>query len=148
MWQYNYTDELYHWGVKGMKWGVRRYQNSDGSLTPAGKKRYTDKELEAAGELLKKGGTIASKAAKDIDTSKPKKVRMDLSKMSDEQMRKEINRELLERQYNDLFAPPTKAEKGKRVAKTALTVAGGVMTAGATALSIAVMINQLKSKAG
>ena len=32
--------ELYHWGVKGMKWGVRRYQNKDGSLTPAGKKRY------------------------------------------------------------------------------------------------------------
>jgi len=32
--------ELQHHGVKGMKWGVRRYQNADGSLTPAGKKRY------------------------------------------------------------------------------------------------------------
>ena len=32
-------DELYHHGVKGMKWGVRRYQNKDGSLTKAGKKR-------------------------------------------------------------------------------------------------------------
>lgn len=32
--------ELYHSGIKGMKWGIRRYQNPDGSLTPAGRKRY------------------------------------------------------------------------------------------------------------
>lgn len=34
--------ELYHHGIKGQKWGVRRFQNKDGSLTPAGKKRYDD----------------------------------------------------------------------------------------------------------
>lgn len=33
-------NELYHYGVKGMKWGVRRYRNKDGSLTQNGKKRY------------------------------------------------------------------------------------------------------------
>ena len=35
-------NELYHHGIKGMKWGVRRFQNEDGSLTTAGKKRYGD----------------------------------------------------------------------------------------------------------
>jgi len=35
-----YSTELYHHGIKGQKWGVRRYQNEDGTLTPEGKKRY------------------------------------------------------------------------------------------------------------
>lgn len=37
-------NELYHHGIKGMKWGIRRFQNKDGSLTKAGKKRYGDDE--------------------------------------------------------------------------------------------------------
>lgn len=34
------NSELYHWGIKGQRWGVRRYQNEDGSLTEAGRERY------------------------------------------------------------------------------------------------------------
>lgn len=44
-------DELQHHGVKGQRWGVRRYQNADGSLTAAGKKRY----YKADGTLTIKG---------------------------------------------------------------------------------------------
>lgn len=40
----DYRDELYHHGIKGQKWGVRRYRNPDGSLTEAGKKRLKRKE--------------------------------------------------------------------------------------------------------
>ena len=61
-------DELCHWGIKGMKWGVRRYQNPDGTLTPAGKKRYSTKnnfKLEKTGNrytLENRDGKIAAEA--------------------------------------------------------------------------------------
>lgn len=44
-------NELYHFGIKGMKWGVRRYQNKDGSLTSAGKRRYNEKEASKREKL-------------------------------------------------------------------------------------------------
>lgn len=48
--RYIKTDELQHHGIKGMKWGVRRFQNKDGSLTLLGKKRYRDDDV-----VIKKG---------------------------------------------------------------------------------------------
>lgn len=47
-------NELYHWGIKGMKWGVRRYQNADGSLTPAGQRRLAKRENKRADRAKKK----------------------------------------------------------------------------------------------
>lgn len=42
-----YPNELYHYGVEGMRWGVRRYQNPDGSLTAAGRRRYAIDEARS-----------------------------------------------------------------------------------------------------
>ena len=55
MWQYNntYPSELYHWGIKGQKWGVRRYRNADGTLTPAGQKRYQKEANKDAKEYAR-----------------------------------------------------------------------------------------------
>lgn len=57
--------ELYHHGVKGMKWGVRRYQNTDGSLTPAGKRRYYDTP-----ELNKQKSELESLKARKAESAK------------------------------------------------------------------------------
>lgn len=50
MWCYahGYSSELYHHGILGQKWGIRRYQNADGSLTEAGKKHYARQEASDA----------------------------------------------------------------------------------------------------
>ena len=67
------VEELYHHGIKGMRWGVRRFQNKSGSLTPAGKKRYSDDDrktqVSGKGEkvfnALKKGANAALDKASD-----------------------------------------------------------------------------------
>ena len=50
-------DQINHHGIKGMKWGVRRYQNEDGSLTPAGQKKNDRKKLHK--ELRKENKSLA-----------------------------------------------------------------------------------------
>lgn len=75
-----YIDELYHHGIKGMKWGVRRFQKRDGSLTPLGKKRVKSEDHVRAQSLKKKK----------------------LSEMSNAELRELNNRMQLESQYKNL----------------------------------------------
>lgn len=68
------NNELTHWGIKGMRWGVRRYQTKDGKLTPAGKKRY-DKDVEKLkAENAKLDMQLKTKKAQDKATSTVQKL--------------------------------------------------------------------------
>jgi hypothetical protein len=83
-----YPDELYHHGVLGMKWGVRRYQNPDGSLTAAGRKRQAKKETR--------------EAKKKAKAEEEKRRHRSVKDMSDDELRTKINRLQMEKQYLDL----------------------------------------------
>lgn len=69
-------DELYHYGVKGMKWGVRRYQNADGTYNSAGRSRYgigDGKTYTKIGRISKSGGSVKPARKKKISKSSNKK---------------------------------------------------------------------------
>lgn len=168
-----YNDQLWHWGIKGMKWGVRHYQNPDGTLTAAGKKRYN---RESTANAEKKDNKLSETSVKDPnhwvreDRERAKSVadagnqmagnlktlsdksmkiqsrrteKMDLSEMTDQEMRERINRAMLEKQYDDMFNPK-KVYSGREAVSDTLEVAGSVLAITSSALSIALAIQKLR----
>ena len=127
MWTYTYTDELYHHGIKGQRWGVRRYQNKDGTLTPAGRKRQAK----------------FANRHEDYNVAHDKK---SVKEMSDKELRDRVNRLNMEKQYHSLSNETTTAGRAK--VENALKIAGLVVSATGTAISIYNNISKIAGKIG
>lgn len=98
-----YDDCLWHWGVKGQKWGVRRYQNQDGTLTAEGKKRYQQEEHP------------------DYTRAHEKK---SVRELSDAELNAKINRLQKEKQYQSLVAKPNRVKQAIAIAGTTAAALG------------------------
>jgi hypothetical protein len=121
-------DELYHYGILGQKWGIRRFQNPDGSLTAVGKIHYGTQEVG------KKIRSTTSKVAKNIVNRKIEKYKeKHPNKMSDAELRDKINRIQMENQYREMMRQNNKPiGVGRKIAldileTSAKSLAGGLI---------------------
>lgn len=102
------NNELRHHGIKGQRWGIRRFQNRDGSLTSAGKKRRADDS--------------------DTDENKQKQEPRNktMKQMTNEELREKITRLEIEKEYINLMnqVHPPKSHAGKKFVLDVLKKSG------------------------
>ena len=164
--------ELYHWGIKGQKWGIRRYQNPDGSLTEEGKARYggdsydklsqNQKDRYNADKTKAEVATFdtASKTASGVKSiandisnmpSMQEKGKVSYAKypnMSDKELQDRANRLAVEHRYSDLTGETRYEKSGSEKAREILQTVGAVAGIGATIAGIIGIFANLRSGTG
>lgn len=153
------NESLQHDGLLGMKWGVRRWRNPDGTLTDAGKERYNyykkkreadyinDEEKRYYSRLDNSSGKSALTSQIDsyrqstgaisnlLDTYKVGVREKSLAGKTDRELREAIERAKLEREYKSYFPTQYKTDTRKKL-DALISVADGVLVIGSTASQI------------
>ena len=163
---------LAHYGIKGMKWGVRRYQNYDGTLTDTGKKHISARASSSKrrGRFIKKigsntkildkqmGATISSigeaveNRGKEYSRFRDRDIAKKAKLLSDDELKKNVYRMNLERQYRSLMKDDMDAgsdfvyNKGKETVKDVLAVVGPLAYATITPIIAYKVKNALDKK--
>ena len=135
-WHYSefpYSDELYHFNVKGSHWRERRYQNEDGSLTPLGRIHY------GVGKARKAYNDAANRAWNSMVTSYKRK---HLNKMTQEELASELKRQ---QALSAISEEKRKQKLAKRDTERAKKVVGDILEGGVKTIS-AKAFNTLASK--
>lgn len=151
-------DEIKHHGIKGQKWGKRRFQNKDGSLTPEGKKRYGDGDsvgLQETKKLVDKTNEVARQTQRISEDKRNKKekqakkdseqeIRDKVYKMSDQELREAVNRMNMEERYTQVMRDRTTIDVGKTKTEKFMDYTVSALTIASTSLSIAMMVKEMK----
>ena len=136
------NDTLLHYGVKGMKWGVRRTPSQISADRNARSMKSMSGYRNASANA-----SSAARGVKDIVSTAGKgrayeRARKEMSTMTDQQLRDKVNRMNLEQQYANLSV--NRVSKGRAAVENALTIGAGALAVTSSALGIALAIKELR----